>query len=175
MQKTLIVIASLVALFFIIGFTLSPEFDFEKSIIIKSSPDKIHPYVNDLKLWTKWSPWQEIEPGKVITYGNVTKGIGASQTWKGPTSNGRLYITVSSPSNGIAYDEFLGNNKNPYICAIEYKLLESGSTKVTWRIHGEVEMSMLGGYTALIVKSMFSDMYKKGLLKLKWIVENKTE
>ena len=57
-------------------------------------------------------------------------------------------------------------------CAIEYKMLDSDSTRVTWRVHGEVEMSLVGGYIAMAVKFMIRDMYRNGLLKLKIVVED---
>ncbi len=172
LRKTITIIFIGLSLLLGAGFFLSPEFNLEQSVIIKASPEKIHAYVSDLKQWPKWTPWQELEPGTIISLGNVTKGVGASQTWQSPRGNGRLYITVSSPFNGIAYDEFLGKNSNPYICAIEYKMLDSDSTRVTWRVHGEVEMSLVGGYIAMAVKFMIRDMYRNGLLKLKIVVED---
>ncbi len=150
---------------------MSPEFDIEQSVIIEARPESIHPYVNDLKEWPKWMLWKEMGLDNVVDYGDISKGVGASQVWQGPGGGGRLYITVSSPLNGIAYDEFLGKNSNPYICAIEYEVLDSGSTRVTWRIHGEVETSAFAGYKAVIVKLMIRDIYKNGLLKLKLLVE----
>lgn len=162
---------AIIVLLFSVGFYLSPEFNVEQSVIIQAETDAIHPYVNDLKQWPKWTPWQELEPDTVIRYGNLTQGVGASQSWQGRSGSGRLHITASSPSNGIAYDTFFGDNTVPSISVIEYHRHDYGSTRLVWRMHGEVDMPLIGGVFALMVKSMTNDMYRKGLLKLKTLVE----
>lgn len=173
MQKKIAILLAIgVALFVITGLLLSPEFDAEQSILIKTRPENIHPYVNDLKQWPKWTPWQEMDPDMLVRYGNVTKGIGASQSWQGKGGSGRLHITASSPYNGIAFDVFFGEADTPSISAIEYKELGTDLTRVTWRLHGEIELPVLGGYIALLVRAMTRDMYRKGLIKLKTVVEH---
>lgn len=152
------------------GLLLSPEFNVEQSIVIQAGPEAIHPYVNDLKHWQKWTPWREADRG--VRYGDLTQGVGASQSWRGRRGSGHLHITASSPVNGIAYDVFFGNDTVPAISAIEYTRLDNGSTRVSWRIHGEVDMPVLGGYFAIMAASMIRDRYQTGLARLKSVVEN---
>lgn len=172
LKKIAILIVIGAAVIFTTGLFLSAEFDVEQSVVIKARPESIHAYVSDLKQWPRWAPWKEMEPDLVVRYGNVTKGVGASQSWQGKRGNGRIHITVSSPTNGIAYDVFFGEDSNPSISAIEYKELDADSTLVTWRIHGEIEFPVAGGYIAMVVKASTRDMYQHGLLKLKTVVEN---
>lgn len=172
LKKVAMLLAIGITLLVITGLFLSPEYNVEQSILIKTRPENIHSYVNDLKQWPRWTPWQEMDPGIKIRYGNVTKGIGASQSWQGKGGRGHLHITASSPYNGIAYDVFFGEADTPSISAIEYKELDIDSTRVTWRLHGEIDLPVLGGYIAILVRAMTRDMYKKGLYKLKTVVEN---
>lgn len=172
LKKIAILIVIGTAVIITTGLFLSPEFNVEQSVVIKARPENIHTYVSDLKQWPRWTPWKAMAPDMVIRYGNVTKGVGASQSWQGKGGNGRIHITVSSPTNGIAYDVFFGEDSNPSISAIEYKELGADSTRVTWRTHGEIELPVAGGYIAMIVKVTTRNMYQKGLLKLKTVVEN---
>ena len=171
LKKSAVLFALGIALLVLAGFFLPPEFELEQSLVIRAKPENIHRYVSDLKQWPKWSPWKEMVPDKAIRYGNVTMGVGASQTWRGKSDRGRLHITASSPQNGIAYDIYVGESSNPSISAIEYKKNSEDSTIVTWRIHREINAPVLGGYLALFVKFKTQDMYQKGLSKLKSVVE----
>ena len=165
-------IAVVFLLLIVAGLFLSHEFEVEESILLNAAPADIHPYVNDLKQWPKWTPWKELEPDVIVRYGNVTHGVGASQSWRGSGGNGHLHITASSPDNGIAYDIFFDEDTTPSISAIEYKPLGNGVTRVSWRIHGEIEVPVVGGYVALFVRYFTGSIYQKGLLKLKAVVEN---
>lgn len=162
---------AIIGLLTAVALLMSPEFKVEQSIVIQASPEAIHPYVNDLKQWQKWSPWQELEPDTVTRYGDLTQGVGASQSWQGKGGSGHLHITASSVGNGIAYDVFFGDDTVPSISAIEYKIIDSNSTRVSWSFSGEVDMPVLGGFYALLIRSMSNDMYGKGLTKLKALVE----
>ncbi len=161
----------IIGLLFTVALLLPPEYKVEQSITIQASPAAIHRYVNDLKQWPKWTPWQELEPDSVIRYGDLTQGIGASQSWKGRGGSGHLHITASSPDNGIAYDIFFRDDTTPSISAVQYNVIDSNSTQVSWSFSGEVKMPIIGGIYAMLVSSMSKDMYQKGLEKLKAVVE----
>lgn len=171
LKRTAILIIIGIVLLAAVDFFLLAEFNVEQSIEIKARPENIHAYVSDLKQWPKWSPWKEKDAKVVIHYGNVTKGVGASQWWQGKGGKGRIHITVSSPRNGIAYDLFFSNAKTPSISAIEYKEIDADLTRVTWRIHGEIERPVFGGYIAVMVRFMTRARYQKGLARLKTLVE----
>ena len=171
LKKSLIILTIVLLLFIINGFYLPHEFDVEHSVVINAGTERIHPYVDDLRQWPKWTPWQEMEPEMTLRYGNVTRGVGASQSWHSKNSHGRLIITASSPNNGIAYDIFFDNDTTPSISAIEYKVNNTGSTLVTWRLHGDINLPVLGGYVAIFVSTITRDMYRTGLQNLKVLVE----
>ena len=175
LKKFLYLSVALLVGLLLAGLFISPEFNVEQSVVIQARPVDIHPYVDDLKQWPKWTPWQAIEPDIKIRYGNVTRGIGASQSWQGKGGSGHLNITASAPDNGIAYDIYFDKEEIPSIGAIEYQLLDNNMTRVTWRMHGEIEFPLLGGYIALITTMITADMFNKGLLRLKAVVERNTK
>lgn len=171
LKKIVLVCVAIFVSLIIIGLFLPHEFKAEQSIVIKADPAAIHPYVNDLKRWPKWTAWKEQDPGVVIRYGKVTSGVGASQVWQGRHGKGHLHITASSPDNGIAYDIFFGNDTNPSISAIEYQHLGKDSSRVIWRLRGEIDVPVIGGYIALVVAAMTDKTYHKGLVRLKNLIE----
>lgn len=171
LRKTALITGVAISLLVMAGLFLPREFAVEQAIIIKANPEAIHPFVDDLKQWPRWAPWKEPDPEVVTRYGDLTRGIGASQSWRGKGGSGRLHITASSPDNGIAYDVFFENDTDPSISAIEYERLGKDSTRVIWRIRGEISAPVIGGYIALIVTAITNDMYRKGLLSLKSLVE----
>lgn len=173
MYKKIIITAALVFLLIgIIGRLLNREFDVEQSIVINAGTASIHPYVNDLKQWPRWTPWEKSGRDTIIKYGNVTRGIGASQSWRGSDGNGHLHITASSPKNGIAYDIFFGDDSIPSISAIEYTALGIGKTRLTWRMHGGIDVPIIGSYIAWLISYKVDKMYQTGLRKLKGLVEH---
>lgn len=162
-----------VALFLLVGQTLNKELQIKQSATINASSQFIHKFVNDLRQWPNWAPWYR--KNIKIRYGNITSGIGATQSWKSDRIDGRLKITASSISNGIAYDVFFYDAKIPFICSIEYHPENSEQTRVDWRLHGEIDVPIVGGYIALFVRYRISRMYQAGLVKLKNHVEKLSE
>ena len=173
LKKTAVFLLFITLCLAVLGSFLTKEFEVEQSIEIKADANLIHLYVNDLKQWPKWTPWHARNQDLKITYGNVTRGVGATQSWKSKQGNGRLKITVSSPANGIAYDIYFENNQTPSISAIQYQSIADELTRVTWRIHGEVDVPIIGSYIAMFVEHITSDMYQTGLQNIKLIVEKK--
>ena len=153
------------------GQFMTNEFEVEQSVDITAQTPFIHQYVNDLKQWPRWSPWQEDRSAMRIIYGKVTSGVGASQSWQGAEGSGRLNVTASSVENGIAYDVYFETDTTPSISALEYHPLNNQSTRVTWRLHGEIEMPVIGGYIALFIENRTSAMFQTGLYNLKLLVE----
>lgn len=46
-------------------------------------------YVNDLREWTAWSPWEGSDPDLSRTYSGANKGVGSSFAWSGNRNAGR--------------------------------------------------------------------------------------
>ena len=130
--------------------------------------------VGDLNEWNTWEPWKEADPSLVVTRGEKTKGVGASQSWVGDSGDGALTFTKDSPTEGIEYD--LVFDGGTYVCqsAMIYDPLEDGDTEVTWRMMGDMGTPVIGGYFALMMDSMVGEMFDKGLSNLKTTVEGQS-
>lgn len=161
-----IIIAVIVVLFIIIGFTLPKDYSVERSVVIQAEPAAIHTLVGELRAWEEWTPWQEADPTIVTTFGDVTSGVGASQTWTGDSGSGELTFTQCSVDTGVLYDMSFDEGKYVSIGALDYKIVDGG-TQVTWRMAGEMGSNPISRYFGAMMDAMVGPMFEQGLDKLK--------
>lgn len=168
------VIAAVVVFILVIaavGLLLPSSYTVERSIVIDATPEEVHEYVGNLKKWDGWSPWKEQDPSIVVSLGEKTSGVGASQSWVGDSGTGALTVTESSPSKGIKYDLVFDGGTYECKSAMTYERLQDGKTKVTWKMSGDMGRSVTGGYFAVLMDSMVGNMFDRGLSNLKRKVE----
>lgn len=159
----------------IAGAVLPRDYSIERSVTIQAKSDQIHPFVEDLKEWPKWMPWWEIDPTIESTYGDITKGVGATSTWmSAEDGGGDCIITASDPKTGATYDmNFVkGEEKMPSKSWVSYTADGEG-TKVTWKMEGKFD-GMMGGLLNAFFKSTIPTYFDQGLGKLKTLAETKS-
>jgi uncharacterized membrane protein len=166
-----VILVILVLTVAVIGLFLPARYSVERSIEINASPEEIHEYVGDLKKWDDWAPWKEDDPSIVVTLGEKTSGVGASQSWVGESGTGALTITESSPDEGIGYDLLFDGGTYECIGSMKYDRLPDGDTKVTWVMSGDMGKSLASGYFALLMDTMVGNMFERGLKNLKRVAE----
>ena len=165
------VIVTLIVAIAAVGLILPSSYTVERSIVIDATPEEVHEYVGDLKKWDDWSPWKEEDPSIVVSLGEKTSGVGASQSWVGDSGTGALTITESSSTEGIKYDLLFDGGTYECTSSITYDRLQDGRTKVTWDMSGDMGRFVTGGYFAVLMDSMVGGMFDKGLSNLKREVE----
>lgn len=173
LRKISIVFFSIVIALAVVGLFLPQEFKVGKSIVIKAPPQAIHTYVEDLRRWPEWTPWSDADPSVKIEYGDISRGKGASQTWRASDGGGRLTITQSSPRTGIEYDLYFNEDASRNIAAMRYEVVAEG-TRVTWTMQGKMDIPVLGGYLSMLIGPMTGGMFDRGLAKLKALVERES-
>lgn len=171
LKNFLLAVLLILIIIVVAGLFLPTSYTVERSITVDASPEEVHQHVGDLTKWDEWAPWKEEDPTIVVTRGDKTKGVGASQSWVGESGDGALTITKDSPEEGIEYDLVFEGGQ--YVCqsAVVYEELSKGETKVTWIMNGDMETPVIGGYFAILMDSMVGDMFDRGLQNLKTKVE----
>ncbi|NOZ51927.1 MAG: SRPBCC family protein [Gammaproteobacteria bacterium] len=172
-----------------IGALLPTRFEVERSIEIQAASATIHEYVGDLKKWEQWALWRKEEPFLEVTFGEITTGVGASQSWQGDSGEGSLSIIMSSPHHGIVYDLYTDGGRYKTECVILYEdVYATGhtgepsninntlnnnrkTTKVTWRMKGDMHSPIIGGYLGLTMDAVVGALFEQGLMELKKVVE----
>jgi polyketide cyclase/dehydrase/lipid transport protein len=167
LKTAAVVLIILIVTVAVIGLFLPAQYSVERSIVVHASPDKVHEYVGDLKKWDDWAPWKEEDPSILVTLGEKTSGVGASQSWVGDSGTGALTVTESSPESGIRYDLLFDGGTYECRGTIKYYKMADGDTRVTWAMTGDMGKSLASGYFALLMDTMVGNMFEKGLKNLK--------
>ena len=151
---------------------LDRSYAVQREVLIDGTPAAIHAYTGDLVQWAEWSPWIDADPTIVVTLGDQTTGVGASQSWTSAQGPGELTFTKSTPES-TTYDmtiNFGGNELHSQ--AWLDAAAEGASTRLTWRIEGTFDF-FAGGFLAAAADPMIGPLYDHGLQKLKAKVEGK--
>lgn len=157
-----------VVLFLVVGLLLPGEFTVEQSRVVKGDAAEVFALVGDLRRWEEWMPWYEMDPTIVTTFGEKTTGVGARQTWTGKEGDGEIVITHSDPAAGVKYDMVMleGDRRMPSQGGVSLAR-EGDGIKVTWRMSGEIETPVIGGYLAMAMdRFLIGPAFQDGLEKL---------
>lgn len=170
-----------IILFSILGFLLlgvlislfiPREVYVERSVTVNAPRRKVFTQVNDLKNWTKWSPWHQLDPDMSITYSDTTSGTGAYYSWSSEhprVGKGKLTLRESKPEEYIVTEmDFMEQGKAEGKFVFEEV---NGGTKVTWNMNTDMGMHPLKKYLGLMMDDIIRDYFEKGLNNLKRISE----
>lgn len=143
----------------------------ERSITINAAPERIHPFLDDLRKWPEWSAWnKELDPKVSWTWEGPDRGVGARWAWSGPVmGHGRMEIVESDPSTGLRIDEAIESETVNAHARFDYTR-EGDATKVTWVDEGTLP-PVVGGFFRAMVEETLSGHFSTGLAKLKSTVE----
>jgi Polyketide cyclase / dehydrase and lipid transport len=143
-------------------------FEISRSATVQAPAADVHALLNDFREWTKWSPWEDVDPDLHRTYSGPESGVGAKYAWSGnrKAGQGSMEITSSTPEQVGITLSFL----KPWKATndVVFKLLPTGSgTEVVWSMSGEQKgMAALFGKIVSMDKLVGKD-FEKGLARLK--------
>ena len=169
-KKILVVVAILLGLLVVGGFVLPDRFAVSRSLATRAPLEKVQPLLEDLALWSAWSPWEQADTSIVVTLGPLTRGVGASQSWTDRAGGGRLELTDVQPGR-VAYDVWFADSGTPNRSLMTALPGPDGTLLLTWSMEGEMDMPGVGPYFALLAEAMIGPMFDKGLEALKAAAE----
>jgi hypothetical protein len=148
------------------------SFSVQRSIAIQAPPEKIIPLISDFHQWTRWSPWEKLDPAMRRTYTGAARDQGAIYAWKGDSKvgEGRMEVTGVTPSAVAIKLDFLTPFESHNVT--EFSMAPDGATTtVTWKMSGPSQfMTKLMGLVASM-DSMVGKDFENGLAKLKVAAE----
>src|SRR5574339_884625 len=77
------VIVGRIALLLLIAALLPKGYNVEKSTVIKRTPGEVMNKVGDLNYYSKWNPWQQMDPTAKSTITSTPKTSGHKYEWEG--------------------------------------------------------------------------------------------
>ncbi len=149
--------------------TRPDTFELARSTMIKASPDKIFPLINDLRLFSTWSPFEKKDLNMKRVYSGPESGEGQKLEWDGNSEVGQGTLTIvgSSPSSEVNMElkmvrPMTANN------GVRFTLVPEGNlTKVTWLMHGTVPLFGKILHLFIDMDRMCGPDFEKGLASLK--------
>jgi hypothetical protein len=125
-----------VGLFALYVATRPGAFRIERSLTIPAGPEALHALINDFHAWSRWSPWEKLDPGMTRAFEGPTSGVGAVYRWSGKKSGtGAMTITASAPTRVEIALEFI--KPFPAQNTAIFTLTPDGEgTRVTWAMEG---------------------------------------
>lgn len=177
MRKILTIVGAVllatIAVILVYASTRPDSFRVERSTAMNAPPEKIFPYIEGLKRWAEWSPYEGRDPAMKRAYSGADSGTGAVYEWDGndDVGKGRMEIVDSTPPHRVVIKlDFLKpfEGHNMAELTVEPK---GGQTIVTWAMYGpSTFMTKLIG-TFMDMDDMIGRDFAAGLAKLKTVVE----
>lgn len=143
-------------------------YEVTRTAVIPAPADEIFPLVNSFHEWTKWSPWESVDPSMQRSYTGTDSGVGAKYAWSGnrKAGSGTMEIIQSTAPNSIRIRlEFTKPFKTVNPTTFTFTPAGNG-TQVTWTMTGE--NTGLGKIFALFMNmdKMVGADFDKGLASL---------
>ncbi|WP_431966859.1 SRPBCC family protein [Nocardia sp. bgisy134] len=149
------------------------EFEVVRRVVVSAEPAHIHALIDNFREWTKWSPWEDLDPQLQRTYSGAASGVGAHYAWSGNRKAGAGSMEIVSDEEGeIGIRlEFLKPFKATNHVDFELTPTESRATEVVWRMTGTQQglMALLG--KVISMDRLVGKDFEKGLTRLKATAE----
>ena len=179
-MRFLRILAIIIAVLIILGLIFLPSaWDIDRSTKINASAEVVFPYVNNLKKFNEWSPWNELDTAIVTTFSGAEEGVGAESEWKSETQgNGKMKIIESTNPTGITTGLWFESEYEEEATLFASFTLdeEEGVTEVHWIIKQDIPVwNIFARMMVFIATPMISETYSDGLENLKVLSEKKAE
>jgi len=143
-------------------------YEVTRSAVIPAPAEDIFPLVNSFHEWTKWSPWESVDPALERSYTGSESGVGAKYAWSGNRKAGAGTMEIvdsAEPRNIKIRLEFTKPFKAVNPTAFTFTPSGEG-TQVTWTMTGENKG--IGKVFALFMNmdKMVGADFEKGLASL---------
>ncbi|MDP1725680.1 MAG: SRPBCC family protein [Bacteroidota bacterium] len=162
------------ALVFIVSLFFPHQYRIEKSTLINKPVSSTFGYMNNIKNWSDWSPWNtSIDSSMVSFYSPTASGAGSTHYFRGGlVGSGRFKITESIPNQKIHYDLSINEGLMHSEATFYFKSVNDG-TQLFWVDSGDVGLNPLFRYLLPSKISETEHNFEDGLKAIKLAAETK--
>lgn len=172
-KKIAVGLGAIVAIILGLALTKPDHFEIQRVATIKAPPETIMPLLSDFRQWTKWSPWEHLDPAMQRTFSGAASGQGAVYAWKGNSKvgEGRMEITdLAAPTRLVIKLDFVTPFESHNVT--EFALLPQGEqTTVTWTMKGPMPFISKVMTVFASMDTLAGADLERGLAKLKAVAE----
>src|SRR5260221_10751414 len=154
LKRILIPFVAVLVVLAVIGMLLPRNIRVQRSVTIARPASLIYATVNSFQLFSKWSPWQNLDPNMRQTTEGPRDGVGAKLVWSGndKVGSGTQVITASTPDQSVASDIDFG--KMGVAKSTVLLVPQGSSTRVTSTLDIDMGASPIGHYFGLVMDRM---------------------
>ncbi|WAC65518.1 SRPBCC family protein [Agrococcus sp. SL85] len=148
------------------------RFEIARSADIAAPRERVHALIDDFHAWTKWSPWEDVDPALRRTYAGAERGVGARYGWSGNrrAGAGSMAIAASSPEQVLVDLSFTKPVKARNDLAFDLAESDRG-TRVTWTMRGENRGVAAIFWRIFPMERELGKQFEQGLAQLKAAAE----
>ena len=135
---------------------------------IPAPVERVYPLVVDFRQWTRWSPWEELDPDLHRSYGGAESGTGATYAWSGnrKAGAGKMTITDAEENRRVAIDlHFDKPIKSDNVTTFTFEPKDD-ATEVTWEMQGPRPLVMRLMGPLMNMDKIVGRDFDKGLEKM---------
>jgi len=174
LPSLLLTLGLIMAAVVVVASAQSDTFRVERRSLIQASPDRIFPLISDFHAWSRWSPWEKLDPDLKRTFSGEAAGRGSVYSWEGnaKVGVGRMEILeAEAPSRLRIRLDFL----KPFEAHNEAHFNlepEGAATRVIWAMTGPrpFPMKVMGLFMSM--DSMVGKDFEAGLANMKSLAES---
>ena len=171
-KNIIIAIFTMAILFIAVGFLLPREVAVSRQIAINAPPDMVFFYVNDLKKFNEWSPWEQKDPGMKQTYSGPQSGVGQKVAWESAQDDvgtGTQEIIESVAGKHVKTALNFGDMGTAN-ATFDLEGFDGG-TKIVWGFTTDTGNNPMMRWMGLMFDKWVGKEYETGLASLKALAE----
>ena len=152
------------------GFLMPRTIEVSRSATMAATPDKIYPHLVDLRAFSRWSPWSDMDPAMQVIFTGPDSGPGQSMAWLSEKmGDGSQTITAAEENRKVVSALDFGPMGT---AEAQFLLAPDGpSTQVTWTLVTDLGNNPLARWFGPMLRSGITKDYDRGLEKLRATVE----
>jgi len=163
LKKIGISLLVLIVLLLIAMFLVPKSFNVSVTEKIDAKPNTLYNIVTDLTLENQWSPWQSQDTSMVVTYGDISKGQGASSSWTSENmGDGTSVLSAVVKNKSIVNDLSFGKTGGG-VANFTFDEV-NGGTNLTWSLDSETNRPI--NLINFLIRGDVKKNYRVGLQNL---------
>jgi uncharacterized protein YndB with AHSA1/START domain len=173
LKKIVLVLIAVVIGFLVFALTRPATYRVQRTVEIQATPEAVYDQLEDFRAWSRWSPWEKLDPQMKKSFSGPERGVGATYAWQGndKVGTGRMTITKSDRPRDIECRlEFL----KPFeaVSQTSMQLQPRGAvTHVTWTMTGHNDFTGKVFSVFMNMEKSIGEDFEAGLARLKEITE----
>jgi len=141
------------------------EFEVKRSLVMQAPPTAVFEQVDDFHNWSRWSPWEKLDPTMKRHFSGAPAGVGAEYHWVGNDQVGEGRMTIvraDAPSRIEIRLEFMKPWKATNPTTFTFSP-EGTGTRATWSMKGDSDFVGKAFSLMMDMDAMVGADFEKGL------------